>query len=104
MKADILPVLVTNHTVTIAADLENGRTLVGQCEISHPSPSLSSPVATNPRSRFHIHQGDEESEASETDNEWAEDAMGEQAASTTHNVNYTKEEEQPQPLESPIRR
>ncbi|KAF9263103.1 UPF0052-domain-containing protein [Marasmius fiardii PR-910] len=34
--ANILPVIVTNHTVTIAAELENGERLVGQCEISHP--------------------------------------------------------------------
>lgn len=27
---------MTNHTVTIAAELENGVKLVGQCEISHP--------------------------------------------------------------------
>lgn len=35
-QANILPVIVTNHTVTIAAELENGCRLVGQCEISHP--------------------------------------------------------------------
>ncbi|KAF9056393.1 hypothetical protein BJ165DRAFT_1381113 [Panaeolus papilionaceus] len=35
-QANILPVIVTNHTVTIAADLEDGERLVGQCEISHP--------------------------------------------------------------------
>ncbi|KAF8213769.1 UPF0052-domain-containing protein [Mycena galopus ATCC 62051] len=35
-QANILPVIVTNHTVTIAAELENGEKLVGQCEISHP--------------------------------------------------------------------
>ncbi|KAJ7785650.1 hypothetical protein B0H16DRAFT_1753437 [Mycena metata] len=34
--ANILPVIVTNHTVTIAVELENGEKLVGQCEISHP--------------------------------------------------------------------
>ncbi|KAJ3510382.1 hypothetical protein NLJ89_g4703 [Agrocybe chaxingu] len=27
---------ITNHTVTIAAELEDGQKLVGQCEISHP--------------------------------------------------------------------
>ncbi|KAF9454921.1 UPF0052-domain-containing protein [Macrolepiota fuliginosa MF-IS2] len=37
-QATILPVIVTNHTVTIAAELENGVRLVGQCEISHPMP------------------------------------------------------------------
>ncbi|KAF9242348.1 hypothetical protein BU15DRAFT_24361, partial [Melanogaster broomeanus] len=35
-QANILPIIVTNHTVTIAAELENGSRLVGQCEISHP--------------------------------------------------------------------
>ncbi|KAK7692776.1 hypothetical protein QCA50_004409 [Cerrena zonata] len=35
-QANIVPVIVTNHTVTIAAELENGARLVGQCEISHP--------------------------------------------------------------------
>ncbi|KAH9938994.1 UPF0052-domain-containing protein [Epithele typhae] len=35
-QANILPVIVTNHTVTIAAELGNGERLVGQCEISHP--------------------------------------------------------------------
>ncbi|KAJ7102528.1 UPF0052-domain-containing protein [Mycena belliarum] len=38
-QANILPVIVTNHTVTIAAELDNGEKLVGQCEISHPVPS-----------------------------------------------------------------
>ncbi|EJD04444.1 UPF0052-domain-containing protein [Fomitiporia mediterranea MF3/22] len=36
-QANILPVLVTNHTVTIAVELENGRCIVGQCNISHPA-------------------------------------------------------------------
>lgn len=72
MKASIVPVLVTNHTVTIAVELvrhfcyysrpyesdeylaqENSRTLVGQCNISHPvqaeqsisfSLAMSSPI------------------------------------------------------------
>ncbi|KAG6333971.1 hypothetical protein ID866_5122 [Astraeus odoratus] len=35
-QANILPAIVTSHTVTIAAELENGTRLVGQCEISHP--------------------------------------------------------------------
>ncbi|KAI9566984.1 hypothetical protein HD554DRAFT_2024581 [Boletus coccyginus] len=41
-QANILPVIVTNHTVTIAAELENGTRLVGQCEISHPVNHASS--------------------------------------------------------------
>ncbi|KAF7367414.1 hypothetical protein MSAN_00804000 [Mycena sanguinolenta] len=40
-QANILPAIVTNHTVTIAAELENGEKLVGQCEISHPVPAQS---------------------------------------------------------------
>jgi len=39
-QANIVPVVVTNHTVTIAAELENGEKLVGQCEISHPVPAM----------------------------------------------------------------
>ncbi|TEB39152.1 hypothetical protein FA13DRAFT_1751609 [Coprinellus micaceus] len=35
-QAHILPVIVTNHTVTIAAELGDGQRLIGQCEISHP--------------------------------------------------------------------
>lgn len=35
-QANILPVIITSHTVTIAAELEDGARLVGQCEISHP--------------------------------------------------------------------
>lgn len=40
-QAHVLPVLVTSHFVTIAAELENRRTIVGQCEISHPVPTGS---------------------------------------------------------------
>ncbi len=38
----VLPVINTNHTATIAAELENGEVVVGQCEISHPAPKRSS--------------------------------------------------------------
>ncbi|KAG0703043.1 UPF0052-domain-containing protein [Suillus ampliporus] len=42
-QANILPVIVTNHITTIAAELENGTKLLGQCEISHPvAPTASS--------------------------------------------------------------
>lgn len=34
----VVPVINTNHTATIAAVLENGKVVVGQCEISHPVP------------------------------------------------------------------
>ncbi|KAK0446486.1 UPF0052-domain-containing protein [Desarmillaria tabescens] len=40
-QANILPVVVTNHTVTIAAELDNGERLIGQCEISHPVPTVA---------------------------------------------------------------
>lgn len=35
-SAQVIPVINTNQTVTIAATLENGDQLVGQCNISHP--------------------------------------------------------------------
>lgn len=34
---NVLPVINTNQTATIAAQLQNGETILGQCEISHPS-------------------------------------------------------------------
>lgn len=64
-QASILPVIVTNHTVTIAAELvsrvsslalghalidvclkEDGSRLVGQCEISHPIRRHTGPSIT----------------------------------------------------------
>ncbi|EJU01793.1 UPF0052-domain-containing protein [Dacryopinax primogenitus] len=35
-NARILPTIVTNHTVTISAELMNGDAIIGQCDISHP--------------------------------------------------------------------
>lgn len=35
--SSVLPCINTNHTATIAAELEDGSTIVGQCEISHPA-------------------------------------------------------------------
>ncbi|KAF8640967.1 hypothetical protein AX17_000613 [Amanita inopinata Kibby_2008] len=43
-QATILPAIVTNHTVTIAAELNNGERLVGQCEISHPVSQKTAPL------------------------------------------------------------
>ncbi|KAJ3751115.1 UPF0052-domain-containing protein [Lentinula detonsa] len=43
-QANILPVIVTNHTVTIAAELENGERIVGQCDISHPVTVVQAPT------------------------------------------------------------
>lgn len=37
----VLPVINTNHTAAIAALLEDGHTLRGQCEISHPGQSMN---------------------------------------------------------------
>jgi hypothetical protein len=62
-----LPVIVTNHTVTIAAELVrafnfavgplselsrqvNGAKLVGQCEISHPVQPPNIPINVEPMS------------------------------------------------------
>ncbi|KAI8082096.1 hypothetical protein BDF21DRAFT_337942 [Thamnidium elegans] len=38
VPTSVVPVINSNQTVTIAASLMDGETLVGQCEISHPSP------------------------------------------------------------------
>ncbi|KAI8332395.1 hypothetical protein BC941DRAFT_359195 [Chlamydoabsidia padenii] len=35
----VLPVINTNHMATIAAELQNGDTILGQCDISHPASS-----------------------------------------------------------------
>jgi len=40
-QANILPAIVTNHTCTLAAKLENSEVVVGQCQISHPTGSSS---------------------------------------------------------------
>lgn len=38
LASKVLPVINTNHTATIAAELEDEEIIVGQCEISHPAP------------------------------------------------------------------
>ncbi|KAI9265269.1 hypothetical protein BDA99DRAFT_481186 [Phascolomyces articulosus] len=38
-ETSVVPVIITNHTVSIAAELQDGVTLRGQCEISHPGSS-----------------------------------------------------------------
>ncbi|WRT67808.1 uncharacterized protein IL334_004782 [Kwoniella shivajii] len=43
----VIPVINTNQTVTIAAQLANSKTLVGQCTISHPTIPLT-PLPTSP--------------------------------------------------------
>lgn len=47
----VLPVINTNHTAAIAALLEDGQTLRGQCEISHPGQHLSN-KSMNPIDAF----------------------------------------------------
>lgn len=47
VPTSVVPVINTNQTATIAASLMNGETLVGQCEISHPSPSAVQPKKKN---------------------------------------------------------
>jgi 2-phospho-L-lactate transferase/gluconeogenesis factor (CofD/UPF0052 family) len=48
----VLPVINTNHTAAIAALLEDGQTLRGQCEISHPGQSQCSIKSLNPIDAF----------------------------------------------------
>ncbi|CAG8452413.1 13523_t:CDS:2 [Racocetra fulgida] len=45
----VIPIINTNNNVAIAAELDNGTIITGQCEISHPSqePQNSPPVADN---------------------------------------------------------
>ncbi|ORZ03245.1 hypothetical protein BCR43DRAFT_431096 [Syncephalastrum racemosum] len=44
----VVPVINTNHTAAIAAQLLNGDILRGQCEISHPGPSTTLARTINP--------------------------------------------------------
>lgn len=57
----VIPVINTNQTAIIAAQLANGTTLVGQCAISHPtspaSPLASLPSATARNVRSHLSHG-----------------------------------------------
>ena len=46
--AAVIPVINTNQTVTIAVELENGETIVGQCAISHPTDPPASSVRDAP--------------------------------------------------------
>jgi len=49
-SSKVLPVINTNHTATIAAELENDEIVVGQCEISHPVRSPPKASTSNPTS------------------------------------------------------
>ncbi|CAE6346433.1 unnamed protein product [Rhizoctonia solani] len=85
-QAHVLPVLVTSHFVTIAAELTNKRTVVGQCEISHPVPSTKPSVlagTTTPQS--------EEPETQEDGDDDDEDEDGGVVADTSRlNAMFSK--------------
>ncbi|MCO5599098.1 hypothetical protein L7F22_053198 [Adiantum nelumboides] len=51
--ARVLPVINTNHTATIAAELANGETIVGQCEISHPAVATKTSASSGRTSASH---------------------------------------------------
>ncbi|CAG8731762.1 20302_t:CDS:2 [Racocetra persica] len=50
----VIPIINTNNSVAIAAELDNGTIITGQCEISHPSqePHNSPPIADNAYENF----------------------------------------------------
>jgi len=84
-QANILPVLVTNHTVTIAVELENARKIVGQCNISHPADSGSSFTFTlEPTSPI--------------------DGIEEATTARRQNIAFSKDADDEMPLESRINR
>ncbi|ORZ19483.1 hypothetical protein BCR42DRAFT_489417 [Absidia repens] len=120
----VLPVINTNHTATIAAQLQNGDTILGQCEISHPStpptsshqhgansPScLSSRMMVNPIDAF-MQLGDEPIPTSSDDymtmidktkSTTLEDDDDNDDHAYTSNLFFSKHAEQQ--LSSPIRR
>ncbi|KAF8761416.1 hypothetical protein RHS01_00386 [Rhizoctonia solani] len=71
-QAHVLPVLVTSHFVTIAAELTNKRTIVGQCEISHPVPSTKPSAlagASTPQSELESEEKPGEGEDDDDDDE-----------------------------------
>ncbi|CAE6336123.1 unnamed protein product [Rhizoctonia solani] len=89
-QAHVLPVLVTNHFVTIAAELTNRRTIVGQCEISHPVPSTK-PSALAGTSTPQSEPEPEETQEDGDDDEDEDDEHGGGAADTSRlNAMFTK--------------
>ena len=73
---------MTNHTVTIAAELKDQRILVGQCEISHPS-RPSAPIT----SQAH------EDRTRGWDDSAPTDALDNETAATPDNVAFTKQDQ-----------
>jgi hypothetical protein len=97
----VLPVISTNHMATIAAQLQNGDTILGQCEISHPS-TLRYQHMVNPIDAF-MQPGDEPIPT--TTSKWMDDKgdqQQQQQQQHTSNLFFTKHVDQP--LAAPIRR
>ncbi|KZO98240.1 UPF0052-domain-containing protein [Calocera viscosa TUFC12733] len=93
-NARILPVIVTNHTVTISAELMNGDTIIGQCDISHPVRISRHRVRRSSSTRSAVFDGD--------------DGMDEDQVTSAANISFTKEAEESgkeeQHLAAPINR
>ncbi|KAH7104802.1 UPF0052-domain-containing protein [Auriculariales sp. MPI-PUGE-AT-0066] len=97
-QASILPVIVTNHTVTIAAQLDNNATLVGQCEISHP---VAPPPLATPELSLHAEDGT----ALEAEPDGADIIDGiETSDVSTRNVTFSKGDQEEAALPAPISR
>ncbi|KAH7065998.1 UPF0052-domain-containing protein [Auriculariales sp. MPI-PUGE-AT-0066] len=97
-QASILPVIVTNHTVTIAAQLDNNATLVGQCEISHP---VAPPPLAPPELSLHAEDGT----ALEAEPDGADIIDGiETSDVSTRNVTFSKGDQEEAALPAPISR
>ncbi|KAL7416701.1 hypothetical protein BDY24DRAFT_412195 [Mrakia frigida] len=47
-RSTVIPAILTNHTATIAAELANSQTILGQCNISHPVVAAPPPSAAEP--------------------------------------------------------
>ncbi|KAG2227440.1 hypothetical protein INT45_007465 [Circinella minor] len=66
-ETSVIPVIITNHTASIAAELQDGTTLRGQCEISHPGssqqqePPVPSSILSPPMQHYNNEEEEEES-------------------------------------------
>ncbi|KAI9498868.1 hypothetical protein BDB00DRAFT_797022 [Zychaea mexicana] len=54
-ETSVVPVIITSHTASIAAELQDGTTLRGQCEISHPGSTTSNIPSSSSSSTSHQH-------------------------------------------------
>lgn len=55
-RVQVIPVINTNQTVIIAAQLANATTLIGQCNISHPTAPITQSLPSTPI-RSHLRHG-----------------------------------------------